>query len=74
MSHYQDLIRETLARQGKIGTDPYWVEAWMRVEHDTLDHLGGTDWDDEVRIATACTENTTPEENDKLAWSLMGPR
>ena len=33
---YRDRIRETLARQGKAGIDPRWVEAWMRLEHGTL--------------------------------------
>ena len=71
---YRDLIRETLARQGRIGTDPYWVEAWMRVEHGTLDHLGGTDWDDEVRLAVACVDRQTTESNEAMARSLLGSR
>ncbi|MDP2361965.1 MAG: hypothetical protein Q8O14_14645 [bacterium] len=33
---YQKAIEEELARQGRIGTNPRWVEGWMRLECGTL--------------------------------------
>lgn len=69
---YQERIRETLARQGKAGPDPRWVEAWMRLEYGTLDHSGGRTWTREVRMAARCVEATSPEKNEELARSLVG--
>ena len=36
---YQQTIREMAALLGRIGVNPRHVEAWMRVEHSTLDWM-----------------------------------
>jgi len=36
---YRTLISDALAGTRFAGADPAGVEAWMRVEHPTLDHL-----------------------------------
>lgn len=55
-SPYTRTIREELARQGKIGTDPRHVEAYMRLEHSTLDGLSRSQFKQEVAIGIACIE------------------
>jgi len=64
---YAPLIRETLARQGRIGTNPYHVEAWMRLVYGTLDALGGAEWQRAVREAVQCLDAVTTQENGALA-------
>jgi hypothetical protein len=39
LPHYQQAIREELARMGRIGVAPRHIEAFMRVEHSTLDGI-----------------------------------
>ena len=55
-SFYHQAIREEIARQGKIGIDPRHVEAYMRLEHPTLDGLSGQQFKKEVKISIACIE------------------
>ena len=70
MSAYRDLIRETMARLGRIGAaDPRHVESWMRLEHDCLDGLGRQQFDDEVAIALQCIA-ADPKASDRLAESI----
>ena len=64
---YQQMIRETLAELGRQGSDPRYVEAWMRLESGTLDGLA--DWDVAVRRAAACVEAAGTERNERLAAS-----
>jgi len=66
---YQQMIRETLARLGRIGTDPRHVEGWMRLEFGTLDHLGGAAWNRAVSEAVDCVDAAEPGINDRLAAS-----
>jgi hypothetical protein len=67
---YRDLIREVLAKNGKIGTNPAHVEAWMRVQHSTLDGLSFREFTDEVMLAAACIAASTNETNERLAKSM----
>lgn len=53
---YQQMIRETLAKQGRIGTDPRHIEAFMRLEHSTLDGLARWQFDAEVALAVDCID------------------
>jgi hypothetical protein len=69
MSIYRQRIREILAAQGRIGTDPAHVEAWMRLEHGTLDGLSAAQFAREVSAAVECIEASTPDENRRLADS-----
>ena len=66
---YQQMIRETLARLGRIGTDARHVEGWMRCESGTLDHLGGATWNRAVREAVECVDAAEPGVSDRLAAS-----
>lgn len=68
-SIYRDLIRETLARLGRLGMDPRHVEAWMRLEYKTLDALGGPRWNRAVREAAECVEAAPRGESESLALS-----
>jgi len=55
-SPYFESIRLEITRQGKIGTDPRHVEAYMRLEHSTLDGLNEKQFKEEVKIGIACVE------------------
>lgn len=54
---YADMIRETLAKQGFVGQyDPRHIEAYMRLEHSTLDGLSKRQFDSEVALARTCVD------------------
>ena len=70
MTHYQQYIREDMASLGRIGAhSPAVIEAWMRLEHDTLDGLSKTAFRREVSVAMQCADASTPAENRSLAAS-----
>ena len=70
MSAYADHIT-TLAP----GADPAHVEAWMRLEHGTLDGLSRWQFASEVQTALSCIEAAGLDECDKLAHSFgLQPR
>lgn len=55
--------------------DPAHVEAWMRLEHGTLDALNAVHFAREVHVAIACIERAGVEESDELARSYgLEPR
>lgn len=68
---YQEMIRESLARQGFVGAaDPKLIEGWMRLgQGGTLDHLTRAAFDLEVAIALECIREAGEEESRKLAES-----
>ena len=66
---YTQMIREVLAKMGRIGTNPHHVEAWMRLERGTLDALSPAQFRHEVSMAVACCDASTPAENEALAES-----
>ena len=67
---YQQLIRETLAALGHVGRyQPHHVEAWMRAEHGTLDHLDRREFKREVAAAVACIDAAGLAESEALANS-----
>jgi len=55
----------------KIAPDcePRHVEAWMRVEHPTLDHLSPTRFKREVTLALDCIAEAGAEQSEALARS-----
>lgn len=70
MSSYEQVIRETLARIGRVGAaDPRHVEAWMLIEHSTLDGLSWAQFASEVKIALACIEAGPLADSESLATS-----
>ncbi len=71
MTPYQQSIRETMARLGRIGAaEPRLVEAWMRLEHGCLDGLGRQQFDDEVEIALQCITAGSLADSMSLAQSM----
>lgn len=69
-SAYERPIRESVARLGLIGRyEPAAIEAWMRVEHGTLDALGRDRFDREVQIACDCIDAAAPSETRALVAS-----
>jgi hypothetical protein len=69
-SGYADVIRETAARLGYIGTDPRHIEAYMRLEHSTLDGLAKWQFDAEVRMSCECLAICSKEEAEACAQSF----
>ena len=67
---YRDIIREHVARLGRIGVDPRHVEAWMRIEHGTLDGLGPGRFRNEVEVAIALIDRAGTAESEALARSF----
>lgn len=65
MSGYQRMIAELIR-----DTDPRWIEAWMRLEHPTLDHLDRVSFAIEAYEALACVLASTDTENEALAASF----
>lgn len=71
MSAYRDLIREVMARAGRVGAaDPRHVEAWMRLEHGCLDGLSPAQFHHEVHTALECIAASAASENEDLAASF----
>ena len=53
---YQKKIAEILAGIGRADVSPVLIEAWMRLEHGTLDALSPSAFAEEARIAVACVD------------------
>lgn len=67
---YEQPIREHLASLGFIGKyDPRHIEAFMRLEHPTLDGLGKQQFRREVAIAAACVDEAGRDESEMCAES-----
>ncbi len=54
MSHYQKTIAEDLAKLGRADVEPKFVEAIMRGEYGTLDHLSRAKFAAEARVGVEC--------------------
>lgn len=66
---YQTLIREILARLGRLGTEPRHVEAIMRLDHSTLDGLSAAAF--ECAVIDAADDATfNPQNAEALARSF----
>ena len=71
MTGYEQIIREALARIGRIGAaDARHVEAWMRLEHGCLDGLSANQFRAEVKIALECIEAGPLADSESLAQSM----
>lgn len=69
-SLYQDQIRLDLANQGLVGQyDPRHVEAYMRLEHSTLDGLDQRQFWNEVATAVECINIGGVDDAEALAQS-----
>ena len=69
-SPYFNRIRWEIACQGKIGIDARHVEAYMRLEHPTLDGLSKKQFEKEVTLGILCVETDGPENAEKCAKSF----
>jgi hypothetical protein len=71
MSAYRDMIREAMARAGRVGSvDPRHAEGWMRSAHGCLDALSASEFTAEVALALECCAACTSTESEKLARSF----
>lgn len=71
MNHYQQSIREAMARTGRVGAaDPRHIETWMRLEHGCLDGLSRQQFTDEVTIALQCVAAGPLADSEALATSM----
>ena len=59
---YRNLIRESAARHGCVGANASHIEAWMRLEHGTLDGLSAAVFHAEVGAALLCIDAATVAE------------
>ena len=67
---YAEMIRRDMAAVGRVGAaDPRHVEAWMRLEHGTLDALSAAAFRREVGLALACIEAAGSDDSEALAAS-----
>jgi hypothetical protein len=64
---YTERIRETLDDLGYHGFQPNHVEAWMRLECGTLDHLSAQHFRREVMMAVQCIEGAGLYDTERLA-------
>ena len=67
---YQQYIREELAKTGNLGYDPRHIEAFMRLEHSTLDGLSPSRFRTEVLIGVECVNHCGETESESLAKSF----
>jgi hypothetical protein len=58
---YQNLIQQIAPE-----ANPRHVEAWLRIEHGTLDHLSRPRFEREVAIALACIAEAGPGGYNRL--------
>ena len=71
MNGYQQMIREGMARMGRVGAaDPRHVEGWMRIEHGCLDGLSPSQFVAEVKIALDCIAAAPAADSESLAQSM----
>ena len=72
MLTYQQRIAEHLATAGHIGQyDPRHIEAYMRLEHSTLDGLSPSQFAHEVAVSANCVEAggiDAAERNARTLW------
>ena len=62
---YQRVIAEYVR-----DADPRHVEAWMRVEHPTLDGLSAQEFDEAMHAALGAAIDAGPTESEALAASF----
>jgi hypothetical protein len=64
-TYYQRVIAERTR-----DVDPRHVEAWMRLEHPTLDGLSRAQFIAEMHVALGCAIDAGPEASEALAASF----
>lgn len=66
---YKEIIKRLLEQQ-ESDVDPRHVEAWMRLQHGTLDSLGPSEMESEVEIAALCIDHGGVDSSEELAQSF----
>jgi hypothetical protein len=66
---YHAIIQAELERAGVTDIEPAWVEAWMRLEYGTLDHLPRSTFKWYIEI-TREIEAAEPGSSAKLAATI----
>jgi len=69
MSFYTRIITEQLGKLNRAEIDPRHVEAYMRCQYHTLDHLDRRTFNREVKVAVACIDQDGLTEAEALAQS-----
>jgi hypothetical protein len=69
-SPYYERIKGYLSLLGREQVDPRHVEAYMRLEHPTLDGLSVSAFKKEVKFSIQCIDASTPEDNESCAQSF----
>jgi hypothetical protein len=70
-SLYNHSIRLAAAALGHVGQyDPRHIEAYMRIEHSTLDGLSPVQFAKEVEIGMACVDSDGTDNAERLARSF----
>lgn len=69
MQNYLNMIRETLARIGRIGEEPRYVLGWMLSDHGTLDGLCVAGFTSAVRDALDTMAAAGPRASESVAKS-----
>jgi hypothetical protein len=68
---YQQTIKEILAAQGCVGKyDPRHIEAYMRLEHSTLDGLSLSKFKREVTLCAQCVDEGGRDAAERNARSF----
>lgn len=67
---YSKIIAERMKKMGIDGFDPRHIEAYMRLEHSTLDGLSSQQFDDEILIGIECIKEDGLENAEMCAKSF----
>lgn len=68
--YYTAVIRQELENLGAADVDPRHVEAYIRLEHPTLDHLTPFQFAGQTCVALECVRICGPLEAEDLAQSF----
>jgi hypothetical protein len=69
VSYYQKLIELRLVMMNRSDVNPAHIEAWMRLEHGTLDALSARAFAREVAICVDLVDEAGLDRSDELAMS-----
>ena len=67
MSYYNQKIKEEIAKQGHLGIDARHVEAYIRLEHSTLDGLSISKFKKEISTGIQCVQIDGTKNAENLA-------
>ena len=65
--NYQNQIRVSM---NDARYDPRHIEAFMRVDHNTLDKFTSDEWRREIKLCKACVDECGAKQAEKIAQSF----